>query len=50
MCGQVIEDVMAGHATLAVMPTGAGESLCYQLPASLLWDEGVTLVVRAFRI
>lgn len=39
----VIEDVLAGHPTIAVMPTGAGKSLCYQLPGLLL--DGVTVVV-----
>ena len=39
----VIERVLAGRSTLAVMPTGAGKSLCYQLPATLL--PGRTVVV-----
>ncbi|MBA2466696.1 MAG: RecQ family ATP-dependent DNA helicase, partial [Sphingomonas sp.] len=41
--GQVVDRVMAGLPTLAVMPTGAGKSLCYQLPA--LAREGTALVI-----
>ena len=40
---QVIGRVLAGQHTLAVMPTGAGKSLCYQLPA--LARRGTTLVI-----
>ena len=40
---EVIGRVLAGKPTLAVMPTGAGKSLCYQLPA--LMRPGVTVVV-----
>lgn len=39
----VIGHLMAGQSAAAVFPTGAGKSLCYQLPALLL--PGVTLVV-----
>jgi ATP-dependent DNA helicase RecQ len=39
----VIRSVLAGRDALAIMPTGAGKSLCYQLPALHL--SGVTLVV-----
>ncbi|MEA3080048.1 MAG: ATP-dependent helicase RecQ [Sphingomonadales bacterium] len=40
---KVVERVMAGHHTLAVMPTGAGKSLCYQLPA--VARDGTALVI-----
>jgi ATP-dependent DNA helicase RecQ len=40
---EVIGRVFAGHHTLAVMPTGAGKSLCYQLPA--VAREGTALVI-----
>ncbi|CAM5781705.1 RecQ family ATP-dependent DNA helicase [Rhizobacter fulvus] len=39
----VIARVLAGLPTLALMPTGAGKSLCYQLPAVLI--DGRTLVI-----
>jgi ATP-dependent DNA helicase RecQ len=39
----VIRSVVAGRDTLAIMPTGAGKSLCYQLPAMHL--PGTTIVV-----
>ncbi len=39
----VVEAVLRGDDVVAVMPTGGGKSLCYQLPALLL--DGVTLVV-----
>ena len=40
---EVIDNVLAGRDSLAVMPTGGGKSLCYQVPA-LLFD-GLTVVV-----
>ncbi len=39
----VVEAIMAGRDALAIMPTGGGKSLCYQLPA--LCRPGVTVVV-----
>ncbi|MEJ5365391.1 MAG: DNA helicase RecQ [Desulfosoma sp.] len=40
---RVLENVLERRETLAVMPTGGGKSVCYQIPA-LLWD-GLTVVV-----
>ena len=40
---EVIASVLSGRDTLAVMPTGGGKSLCYQIPALLF--GGITLVV-----
>jgi ATP-dependent DNA helicase RecQ len=40
---EAIQAVLAGRDVMAVMPTGQGKSLCYQLPATLL--PGLTLVI-----
>ena len=40
---EIVAATLAGRDALALLPTGGGKSLCYQLPALL--DEGLTLVV-----
>src|SRR3954470_4184328 len=40
---EIVDAVLAGENVLAVMPTGSGKSLCYQLPA--ITRPGLTLVI-----
>ena len=40
---QVVDSLLAGENTLAVMPTGSGKSLCFQIPSLIL--GGLTVVV-----
>ena len=40
---EIVRDTLAGRDVLALLPTGGGKSLCYQLPAVL--DDGLTVVV-----
>lgn len=40
---QAVDTLLSGRDLLAVMPTGAGKSVCYQLPALML--DGITLVI-----
>src|ERR1700745_2812247 len=39
----IVEAILGGRDVLAIMPTGSGKSLCYQLPA--LMGDGLTVVV-----
>lgn len=39
----IIDSIMEGRDVLAIMPTGAGKSICYQVPALML--SGITIVV-----
>lgn len=39
----VIESLLTGHDTVAIMPTGAGKSICFQIPALIF--PGITLVI-----
>ena len=40
---KIIHNILAGKNTFVIMPTGAGKSLCYQLPAII--SEGTTIVI-----
>ena len=40
---EVVASVLRGKDVLAIMPTGAGKSVCYQVPAMLL--PGITIVI-----
>jgi ATP-dependent DNA helicase RecQ len=40
---EIVESLLAGHDVLALLPTGGGKSLCYQLPA--IAHDGLTVVV-----
>lgn len=40
---QLIDSILSGGDTFGIMPTGAGKSICYQLPAIMM--DGITIVV-----
>lgn len=40
---EIIDSLINGHDVMAIMPTGAGKSICYQVPALML--PGITLVI-----
>ena len=40
---ELMEGILKGKDVLGIMPTGAGKSLCYQVPALML--SGITIVI-----
>ena len=40
---EIVKNILGGKQTLAIMPTGAGKSLCYQIPA--IASEQKTVVI-----
>lgn len=40
----IINTILAGRDSLAIMPTGSGKSICYQIPALIL--PGITIVIN----
>ena len=43
----VVDALSSGGDSLAIMPTGGGKSICYQLPA--LMSQGTTIVIRKWK-
>src|SRR6202049_3530353 len=41
---RIVRSLLAGRDTCVVMPTGGGESLCYQLPAAMAQDKTVIVI------
>ena len=39
---EIINEIISGNDVVAIMPTGGGKSICYQIPALIL--DGVTVV------
>ena len=40
---EIIDAILSGRDALGIMPTGAGKSICYQVPAML--TDGITVVI-----